>query len=327
MPDQIPPTDEGQKEIYHPEEALVQKSLLKRLWWPWLILVVVIVGITLAVSRSNQRKDQGYKGDQKNEGAVQATQKADSIGTSEVSADINSDNPPKFIQADFVELDKVFMVSKFRSGMGHDFSVGSGETCRSMKHYFTSIDANQPDYKTLGGGDKTKFPMPTMDKDVKIFSPVDGTLKSTNFDDVAYDHELQVTPDAYPGVTIRLMHVQNAPGITEGKVKAGQLIGLVLANQSFDLAIESQGSGKNKTGFISYFAALPDEIFAKYQARGVASRDDLIITKEFRDAHPFSCHDKEVFDENYGANNPAENVVYLSGYKEVPKDGDVLNKK
>lgn len=42
-------------------------------------------------------------------------------------------NPPKFIQADFVELDKVYVISKFRSGVGHDFSLGD-EKCRSMKH-------------------------------------------------------------------------------------------------------------------------------------------------------------------------------------------------
>lgn len=324
MPDQMPANDENDVKLLPPEADQAQKSIFKRLWWLWLVLIVAIGGTALAVSRTEQKKDQGNKVDQIDQRVIEmpkATEKSADLNV------INPDNPPKFIQADFVELNKVFMVSKFRSGMGHDFSVGSGEFCRSMKHYFTSIDANQPDYKTLGGGDKTKYPMPTLENDVKIFSPVDGTLKFLDSDDVAFNHEIQIVPDSYPSITIRLMHVQNAPDIREGKVNAGQLIGLVLANQSFDLAIETQRSGINKTGFISYFAALPDEIFAKYQARGVASREDLIISKEYRDAHPFGCHDKEVFDQNYGADNPTENVVYLSGYKEVPKDEGVPNKK
>jgi hypothetical protein len=44
---------------------------------------------------------------------------------------------PKFIQADFIELDKIETISLFRSGVGHDSSdaPSTGETCRSKKHY------------------------------------------------------------------------------------------------------------------------------------------------------------------------------------------------
>ncbi len=225
---------------------------------------------------------------------------------------IDPDHPPQFIQAQFVELGKVFAISKFRSGMGHDYSSLSGETCRSMKHYFTSIDPSQSVYKYEGLSNE-ETPAPTLETDVKIFAPVDGTLSIGAT-------ELVVTPDAYPQIAIRLQHVFAAPGVQGGQVQAGQVIGLVLANQSFDLAIEATTGSEQakKIGYISYFAALPDELFSAFQARGVESRDNLIISRESRDAHPYSCHGKEVFDEYYLSTEPFEaNRVALSGFAEM----------
>src|SRR5437588_666737 len=42
---------------------------------------------------------------------------------------------PKVITANFIDLSRVYDISKYRSGAGHDYSL-NGETCRSMKHYF-----------------------------------------------------------------------------------------------------------------------------------------------------------------------------------------------
>src|SRR3990167_11035872 len=83
---------------------------------------------------------------------------------------------PQFIQADFIDLEKVASISKFRSGSGHDFSKGSGETCRSMKHYF-----NVPRPEWIGqlisknGG---IAPEPDGKTDISIYSPVDGKIIS-----------------------------------------------------------------------------------------------------------------------------------------------------
>src|SRR5687767_2314823 len=47
--------------------------------------------------------------------------------------------PRDLITASFIDVDRVYMVSKFRSAAGHDFSSGvKDETCRSMKHYFNT---------------------------------------------------------------------------------------------------------------------------------------------------------------------------------------------
>lgn len=274
------------------------------------IVIALLAGAGWYVMNKNHKSSNGQSGSSQSSQQTSGTK-------------IDPDNPPKFIQADFVELNKVFLISKFRSGTGHDFSQGSGETCRSMKHYFSTMDLNQPDYKQQGGMDKTQMPMPAIDKDAKIFSPVDGTLQVVNSDQVQFNQELTVTDDKYPDIRIRMMHVQLAPGVKDGKVKAGQLIGLVLANQSFDMAINvDQNNGKDKKeGYISYLAAMPDDIFAKYQARGVTSRDEMIITKAYRDAHPFSCKaGTEEFAQNYAYLSPQaeqENLVKLSGYDQM----------
>lgn len=287
-----------------------KKSFIKRFWWIFVLTLVLVLAI--AVLAKPLSKMLGPKKEAKEKPAAEEQAEIMDVKI------IDPENPPKFIQADFVELDKVYNISKFRSGMGHDYSYLSGETCRSMKHYFSSMDATQPVYK-YEGLTIDKFPAPTVEKDVKIFSPVDGTL---NFSDpsVSYNQELTVNPDSFPDIRIAFQHVQKAPGVKKGKVKAGELIGLVLANQSFDLAIQTDvgGDGEKKIGYISYFAAMPDSVFAKYQARGVKSRDDLIITKEYRDAHPFSCHDKEVFDKNYPqVDGRAAHIFDLSGYSEI----------
>ncbi|HLE49032.1 MAG TPA: hypothetical protein VI819_03315 [Patescibacteria group bacterium] len=232
---------------------------------------------------------------------------------------IDPDNPSKFIQTDFVELDKVYSISKFRSGMGHDYSYLSGETCRSMKHYFSTYDDKQPNYKYEGLSIEN-FPTPTLENDVKIFTPVDGFL---DFDDsgVSYNQELRVAPSAYPNISIEFQHVQRAPNVNKGKVKAGELIGLVLANQSFDLAIQTDiiEQGVKKIGYISYFAAMPDNVFTKYQARGVKNRGDLIITRKYRDTHPLNCRsDQGFFAKDYlSVDGRPAHIFDLTGFKEM----------
>lgn len=87
---------------------------------------------------------------------------------------VDEKNLPKFIQADFIDLDRVASISKFRSASGHDFS-SHGETCRSMKHYFSPPrDPNGQHYS------KTIAPPPPPDPAtaIPIYSPVDGRIGS-----------------------------------------------------------------------------------------------------------------------------------------------------
>src|SRR3989338_5428143 len=99
------------------------------------------------------------------------------IGSFSSNSYLNSDSgsAPQFIQADFIDLDKIAYISKFRSGSGHDFS-GNGEKCRSMKHYFNTQDTREKmDAFSQNNGIP---PAPDGNGDIPIYSPVDGKIVS-----------------------------------------------------------------------------------------------------------------------------------------------------
>jgi hypothetical protein len=158
--------------------------------------------------------------------------------------------------ADYIELDRITRITKFRSGEGHDYSDGF-ESCRSMKHYF--VPKSYP---------------------VKIFSPVNGTID-------------YLTPEwAGTQVGIRagirmfiIFHVNVSAAIHVGDgVAAGQQIGTHFGSETWsDIAV------REGNRLVSYFRVMTDSVFQRYRNRGVSSRDDLIITKEARDADPLTC--------------------------------------
>ncbi|GEM_PF-2267390 len=207
---------------------------------------------------------------------------------------------PKFIQADFIDLSKITNISKFRSGSGHDFSRGSGETCRSMKHYF---NVDRPlEIEQLINKNKGMSPLPDGKTDIPIYSPVNGKIIGIEPDQ--FGKQFYIQPDSHPKLTVRIFHVYPLPGIQKGgKVKAGQKIGVIGQYQNTDIAI-----AQNRTKYISYFEVMPDKIFAKYQALGVKNREELIISKAARDANPLKCNG-EWFAEHYESD--PNNFVYL----------------
>lgn len=212
----------------------------------------------------------------------------------------------KFIQADFVDLDKIYSISKFRSGSGHDFSKGKGETCRSMKHYFATqwTEASEAARNSNNG----LPPEPDGKTDISIFSPVDGEVLGIQSEKTPIGKQIYIRPDNSPSSTIRLFHIYLDDGFAKGtKLKAGQKIGKIGQYSTTDIAIMADG------GFKSYFEVMPESIFAKYIARGIKSADDLIITKEYRDSHPLQCKG-ENFAVNYDSDPSSGNYVYLSGY-------------
>src|SRR5262249_17234372 len=73
--------------------------------------------------------------------------------------------------------------------------------------------------------------------------------------------------------------------------------------------------------YVSYFDVMPDAIFATYQARGLTSRADVIISRADRDAHPLQCGGKDQGGKDqkeafaYPADyDPASDYTHLSGY-------------
>ena len=254
-------------------------------WFKWVLLgigVLIILGLIFFFLKPNKT------GDEKSE----------------------NDKTPQFIQADFIDLDKIMTISKFRSDSGHDFA-SSGETCRSMKHYF-NVQVSQ-EGEQLRNQNNGMPPAPDGKTDIKIYSPVDGKIIQIQTDKTPMGEQIYIQPDAYPDYTIRLFHIYKLDGVTKSKkVKAGEQIGNISQYQNTDIAIES--NQKFRHDFISYFEVMPDSIFAKYQARGAKDRNEFIITKEYRDAHPLECNGEQ-FAINNDNNQTSENFVFLSGHK------------
>jgi hypothetical protein len=197
---------------------------------------------------------------------------------------------PKFAERDFTQLSKIGKISKFRSGVGHDFSDGF-ESCRSMKHYYSVFESYR------------------LNNTVEIYSPVAGDIVSISNDGHGAsiglnNKQVQIRPDKQPAFTIRIFHCDLASSaIAMGKkVKPGELLGyarlyyddLAEYADSFDIAvIVHTPSGMR---LISYFETLEDVVFDAYVARGAAWRQDFIITKEARDADPLQCNGQTFVD-------------------------------
>ena len=200
--------------------------------------------------------------------------------------DVDKLGIPKFVAVDYIELSKITKISRFRSGIGHDYS-DDFEDCRSMKHYF----------------------VPYADSDwssVKIFSPVSGKIEKI-FEEWA-GTQLWIVPDDYPAFKFIIFHINLSTPLAKGDVvSAGQQLGThISAETSSDIAVGINTPDGWK--LVSYFDVMTDALFEKYQARGVNTRNAAIISKEERDADPLVCSEEGgVF---IGEGN-IENWVYL----------------
>jgi hypothetical protein len=230
--------------------------------------------------------------------------------------DTDYNNPPIFVTHNFVNLDNFDSISKYRSGVGHDYS-GNGETCRSMRHYFGHSAAS----KEVGNGDdklKAYQGEPTTDA-VEIYAPADGWILGISGENTKVGKQMQFAGKGSKGWIIRLDHMYPAKGIHMlMPVKAGQVIGHIHDGQSIDMTVRYDYRGAPRLA--SYFKVMADEVFAEYQARGIKTRDQMIIPKEVVDANPWKCAggDPNVpsFAEDYSKTAAGEvlNMVHFNGY-------------
>lgn len=178
--------------------------------------------------------------------------------------DVDKLIPPKFINTDYIDLSKITQISKFRSGAGHDYK-DSVESCRSMKHYFVTLD-------------------PT----TQVRAPVAGTIMKLQEEHVGIQPWIQA--DVAPSFAVALFHVIPAKPLKLGMhVEEGELLGFVAAPDAYsDIAIIANIGAADR--LVSYFDVISDEVFARYKARGFTSRSDFIFTKVQRDAAPLKCN-------------------------------------
>ena len=190
-------------------------------------------------------------------------------------SDAEAPAPPAFIQAHYLDPAAIARISRFRSGAGHDFSDGQ-ESCRSMKHYF---------WPHGGEPGATHDPSWTL---LPIFSPVDGRIARVMQE--SWGDQLWLEAKAAPGYLVRIFHVALAPGWREGDaVQAGMLLGHHASDETMsDVALEWQDASGSRR-LLSYFDAVPDDLFQDLADRGVTSRAELVIPRAERDAAPLSC--------------------------------------
>lgn len=189
----------------------------------------------------------------------------------------NRNTPPPVLTANFIDLDKVEKISKFRSCQGHTVvPQDESERARNMKHYVVL----KPEYSGKGK--------------VEIFSPLDGFIQGMRSNPKeGLEGEIWIGQEHTPWA-VSFEHITLADGLQEKqKVKAGELIGFV-PDKGVDVVYAIGGDGIKVTdGYSSPFGALDSvfshmsaEIFGMYQAKGVGSADTLIYSREYRDQHP-----------------------------------------
>lgn len=176
----------------------------------------------------------------------------------------------RFVTHDYIELDKIQKISRFRSAAGHDYSRDDyDETCRSMKHYYM-------------GKENVNW------SGIEIYSPVDGNIEAVWGEWVGV--QIYINSNLYPDYTFKLFHVTLAQALNPGDiVYAGQLLGHHVGVDTFsDIAvIHHVSEGVQQS--VSFFEVMTDELFAHYQRHGVRTREDLVISQAERDADPLVC--------------------------------------
>ena len=125
---------------------------------------------------------------------------------------------------------------------------------------------------------------------INIYSPVDGTIVYIMTEQLASAGvQICIESTDYPAYQFIIFHINIDPTLEVGDtLTAGQSIGTHIGAATWsDIAVRQDTSGGNR--LVSYFSVMTDALFAEYQARGIESRDEVIISQEDRDASPLTC--------------------------------------
>lgn len=191
------------------------------------------------------------------------------------------ENPPRFVKHNFIELDRIEKISKFRGGYGHDYSQDTPEAggCRSMKHYYWA-KGWEPDRSSSASS-----------LAVRYFAPVNGTVIRVQISTTPSGEEARfdIQSDEYPGLNFGFFHVKLLSSIKEStRVTAGQHIGTIAGAAHGEIALLATYPIV-PSGLLSFFDVVEDSVFEEYKKRGVSSRQDFIITREERERNPLTC--------------------------------------
>jgi hypothetical protein len=201
--------------------------------------------------------------------------------------DIDKDGIPKFINTNYIELPKIYRISKYRSSVGHDYS-DSYEHCRSMKHYFEP--KSDVDWTT-----------------VKIYSPVSGIITRVEPESIG-GTKIEIASDAYPAFRISIFHInlQGTRNVND-KISAGELLGTHTGSQTYSDISVIVNDPARQGRMVSYFDVITDQVFSEFSTYGINSRLVMIIPKSERDANPLTCS-----GDTFTSSDPLESWVILN---------------
>lgn len=192
---------------------------------------------------------------------------------------------PSLLTSNFVDLNKIFEISKYRSCQGHVVvPQDRREERRNMKHYFR--------VKKEFFGENT----------VEIYAPYDGYVSVVRSEpEMSLQGEIWISQSMLPPFVIwsfSVEHINVKQGLKMGdKVRAGDLIGYAALshgeadNASFDIIYGKIGLPlKNIDGWTSPFSDLDsvfnhmsEEVLAEYKEQGMVSKETMQYSKEERD--------------------------------------------
>ena len=181
--------------------------------------------------------------------------------------DVDTQGIPHLTTHNYIDLGPILRISKFRSGIGHDY-WDDFERCRSMKHYFMP-------------------PQNSSARDIGVYAPFDGEVVRLIQE---FGVQIQMTSKSNPAFTAILFHVNASISLAVGtQLTGGQRIGTHIGPETMsDITIAVDAPGGRR--FISWFHTMTDGVFDLYRARGMVSRGDAEITKAERDANPLTCN-------------------------------------
>jgi len=199
--------------------------------------------------------------------------------------DIDKNGIPQFVETNYIELDKIYRITKFRSSWGHDYS-DAFEHCRSMKHYYEP--KNDLDWTII-----------------KIYSPVTGII--TRVEQESAGIKIEIASDKYPAFRFSIFHIYLSVQRKVGdKILAGDQLGTHVGTQTLSDISVIVNDPTRQGRMVSYFDVMTDNLFNEYKNKGINTRADIIISKEARDADPLSCN-----GEIFTSTGSIENWVVL----------------
>ena len=225
-------------------------------------------------------------------------------------------NPPRIAVNNFIDLAPYISITKLRSAYGHNYTFGddehdpTGQSCRSMKHYFDAYTLDQRWSGNFGSYD-TKGT-------VNFYAPADGTLMDLvpSSSSAGPEYQFTIQSSEYPRLAFKFHHVDLLENLQNGgTVVAGQHLGYIARFNGQAEIVTYVVLGPGTAEYISFFDVMSDEVFAEYQARGISSRSQMSITKEARDANPIPCDQSDGQGGKFIATGMAEEAfaIWQSG--------------